>query len=239
VDGAGHAAQVIPVLGDQRGVDAVAGEPSQVRRDRLLQAPEAAVGDVGQPGGEPVAGQAAQAVDHVTEGAGVGGQPDGWDTGLVGVEAVKEELTVAEGPADDHPGEGGPLIGRPGVVGDAVALPPVAGVGAGGDAAHGNPEAHAVRRGHLAAAPVGDDGQRGVVVDQPSVGRRDGGGAYVVPGDPLETALSETGMVGAHDRHPAHVAGLGQQHGAHGQGGIYRTVSAPLRWVNSSLKPVQ
>ena len=181
-----QAQHVLPVAGDEIGVDAVAREPVQrAVVGGSVDAPEPGVADVGEPGAELVAEQPEQSDYRVGISCCVGHDLGGFEIGFLAEQQSQNDQAVAPsgGFADGSPrGDGaghdddtqpGELVGNEVVVGDAAAGAEVFWVGSGVDGVAWGAGADAVGRGHLAVAPdVGD--WQGVLRRYASRARRDG-----------------------------------------------------------------
>jgi hypothetical protein len=98
LEGARDAQQVVPVLGDQPGIDPVAGDP--VERPVVggwVDPPEAGVAQIGQPGTELVAQQPEEPEDEVAVYVDTSRGSFGLSGGGEGLAEVSEEVLDASG----------------------------------------------------------------------------------------------------------------------------------------------
>ena len=193
----GEAQHVLPVLGDEVDVDAVAREPVQhAVIGSLVDAPKSGVADIGEPGAELVSEQPEQSEHCVGVGGSVG-HDLGWrEVGFLTEQQPQNDQAVAQRARHDDGVQPGELVGDEVVVGDAAAGAEVFWVRPGMDCAAGCDKADAIGRGHLAAAPdMGD--RRGVLRGHdPGVGSRDGFGPDEVLADPGQPRPAERRLVG-------------------------------------------
>ena len=154
-----HPEQVIPVLGNQLGIESMSGQACEwAIVSVLVEAPEACLADVSQTWAELKAQQPEEA-EHLVRVAGrVGHDLDRAETGLLLQQPVEDEERVTQRAGDDDAVEPGELITGEVVVGDAFP-DEVLRVGTGIQCADRHDEADAVRRGHLAPAPASRQGQ--------------------------------------------------------------------------------
>ena len=204
---------------DELDVDPVAGQA--VERAVVggpVDAPEAGIADVGEPGAELVAQEPEQPEHRVSVGCSIGHDFRGFEVGFLVEQQSQDEQAVAQC-AGHHDGvQAGELVGDEVVVGDAAAGAEVLGIGSGVDGVAGCDEADAVGRGHLAASPDVGDRQGVLRRDDPGVGGSDSFGPNEVLADPGQPVAAECRLVGADHWLEADVAGLGDQRTAQAGG---------------------
>jgi len=142
----GEPADLVPVAGDEPGVDAVTRQPVQRPVVGLaVDAPQPLVGQVGQPRCPPVAQRPGQGKDDLGGAGGVSGDHLGLDAGLVGQQPVEDVKAVALGSRYQLLGEHGVGVGHPRILRGAALPAEVAGVVGGVD---GGPGRHGLARPH-------------------------------------------------------------------------------------------
>jgi len=152
---------------------------TKVRHDRVVEAPQALVGEVADAGRERQADQVVGAEQQVGEPGGVGGVLGDGELAVPvgqGEDLVEGEQPFADLGGDDLGPVGGVVVGHRGEHRDAFAEPEVAGQGSGVEGLDLDGEALAVGGGEGAVAPQAGGRQPVMVVDDGV----DGGGEGVV-----------------------------------------------------------